>query len=92
MDLGESLQTALMREVEEETGLFVEVGDVVWVGDTIDDHRDRHFVLIDFRCSVTGGQLAAGDDAEEVRWVDLTTAYELPMPPTMYQLLDVLNA
>ena len=33
--LGEDMAAAVRREVLEETGLRVEVGDVVWVGDSI---------------------------------------------------------
>ena len=72
LELGESLADGAAREVREETGLAVEVGPVVEVFDRV--HRDDaggirfHFVIVDFLCRVTGGALAAGDDAAEVRW------------------------
>ena len=59
---GETLRGAVEREVKEETGLDVDAGDVVWVGESIGDHG--HLVLIDFLATVRGVQLAAADDAD----------------------------
>jgi acetyl-CoA carboxylase carboxyl transferase subunit beta len=85
---GEPLKVAAIREVREETGLEVEVGGVVWVGEHLSDLY--HIVLVDFAGSVTGGDLVVGDDADEARWVDLAAARELPLTPTMHDLLDTL--
>ncbi len=72
VELGETLEEAICREVLEETGLVVEVVDTVRAFDRIsrdDDGRVRyHYVLIDFLCQVTGGSLACATDAVEARW------------------------
>jgi 8-oxo-dGTP diphosphatase len=74
LELGETLQQGLVREVLEETGLTVVPEGIVEVLDRItqDELSGRiryHYVLVDFRCRVTGGMLRGGSDAEEARWV-----------------------
>lgn len=72
VELGETLEEAVCREVLEETGLVVETVDIVKALDRISrdaDGRVRyHYVLIDFLCRVAGGELACASDALEARW------------------------
>lgn len=91
--LGETLIQAARRETEEETGLVVTVGDVVWVGETIGPGSppEWHFVLIDFLGIVESGSLVAGDDAAEARWVHLDEVEGYDLTPTMHPLLEVLR-
>lgn len=86
---GESMKEAARREMLEETGLHVEVGDVVWVGEFIED--GHHLVLIDFAGTVVGGDLRPGDDADEARWIPLDEAGDYPLTLTMYDLVDTLR-
>lgn len=67
VELGERLEDAVAREVAEETGLEVEVGAVIGVFEILAD--ELHAVSIDHRVHAVGGQLAAGDDAADVRWM-----------------------
>jgi 8-oxo-dGTP diphosphatase len=72
LELGETLEAAVLREVLEETGLEVETQAIVEVLDKvfIENGRVRyHYVLIDFLCTVQGGALKPGSDADDVRWV-----------------------
>ncbi len=73
LELGEKLRDGARRETFEETGLQVEVGEVLDVFDSIfTDHDGRtqyHFVLIDFLCRPISGEAVAASDVSDVRWV-----------------------
>ncbi len=87
--LGETLEAAARREVEEETSLQVAIGPVIWAGETIGEFG--HIVLVDFLGTITGGELAASDDADDAVWIDLNDVETLPLTPTMHELVAVLR-
>lgn len=73
IELGEGLEDGLAREVNEETGLEIEPVELIKLLDRI--HREGvrvryHYVIADYLCRVTGGELKAASDADEVRWVE----------------------
>ena len=83
LELGETLETAVAREMREETGLDVEVGPVIEVFDRIILDAERrvryHFVLVDYLCWPVGGELQAGSDVDQAILVDPASldAYDL---------------
>jgi ADP-ribose pyrophosphatase YjhB (NUDIX family) len=85
VELGETLEGSIAREMLEETGLVIEVGPVIEVFDRIT--RDEqgnvryHFVLVDYLCWPAGGELKAGSDVADARFVDPSALGE-------YQLQD----
>jgi len=92
VELGETLRAAAQREASEETGLIVKAGEVLEVLDRIipgkEDAPQYHYVLIDFLCTVEGGELCAGGDAADVRWARESelAQYKLEQPA-----LDVIR-
>jgi mutator protein MutT len=84
---GETDQQALVREVREETGLEVTAGPLVGAV-----HRaapgGRVLVIRDYMASITGGTLAAGDDADDARWFSVHELHSLPLSTG---LLEALN-
>jgi 8-oxo-dGTP diphosphatase len=92
LEVGELVREAVVREAREETGLIVESGELLGVYDrVVRDAQQRvqyHYVLIDFLCRKLGGELAAADDAAEVRWF---TREELPKLKLVEDTLDVIR-
>jgi ADP-ribose pyrophosphatase YjhB (NUDIX family) len=79
LELGESLSGGTAREVKEETGLIVEVVELIELIDRVvkqpesDGSRIQyHYVIADYLCRVVGGELRAASDAEAVRWTERT--------------------
>jgi ADP-ribose pyrophosphatase YjhB (NUDIX family) len=86
LELGEPVVEGVARETREETGLVVEPLELVELIDRIhrepigreaDREAGReagrvryHYVIADYLCRVTGGELRAASDAEAVRWVE----------------------
>ena len=75
---GETLMEAAAREVREETGLTVIVGPELWSFST-PTADGRIYEIHDFAATVTGGELVAADDADDVRWVSPDELQDLPL-------------
>lgn len=75
LEIGETLQEGIRREVLEETGLHVAPTEVAEVFERImRDARGRveyHYVLVDFVCRRRSGRLQPGGDVSRVKWVRL---------------------
>ncbi|MEW6187918.1 MAG: NUDIX hydrolase [Thermodesulfobacteriota bacterium] len=91
VDTGETLKEALYREIEEETGLSVEVLDLVEILERIiPDSRGTvlyHYVLMDYCCVIKGGQLKAQSDADEAGFFALGTLNEIDIPEITRQVI-----
>jgi ADP-ribose pyrophosphatase YjhB (NUDIX family) len=75
VETGERLEDAIIREVFEETGLAVTADCLATVFERVmrDESGDceYHYVLIDFYCTIEGGELRPGDDSTAVRWFEM---------------------
>lgn len=84
---GESDSEALVREVREETGLIVSPGRLAGgvrrpAGDDVYDIRDYY-------ATITGGALAAGDDADDAIWAG---PHEMVTFPITEGLVETLRS
>ena len=85
---GETLAEAVTRELREETGLDGLCGPFIGWAELLDDAEDSHIVVLDFEVTVMGDESpVAGDDAAEVRWVDLHEVGEQHLAPGLAEFL-----
>jgi 8-oxo-dGTP diphosphatase len=92
VEVGETLAEAVKREVFEETHIVVEPVELLTVFDSInkdDDGRVRyHYVLFEYLCEYVSGDVVAGDDAPDARWVSVNTLDSLPIMESTRRFLE----
>ena len=91
LELGEKLRDGAAREALEETGLHVEVGEVLDVFDSIfpdtDGRTQYHYVLIDFLCRPLSGHATPGSDVSEVQWITAADLDHLNLRDSIAQVI-----
>jgi 8-oxo-dGTP diphosphatase len=90
VELGETLEQAVAREMREETGIEVRPREVVLVFDRIERDGDRvlyHYVVVDYLCEDLGGSLQAGSDAAEAAFVGPAELERYDLPPAALDLV-----
>ena len=92
VETGERLEDALIREVWEETGLRVETGSIATVFERImlDEAEgcEYHYVLIDFYCTLLGGDLRPGDDSRRVDWFAIGSLEKLSLTAGTREVIE----
>jgi ADP-ribose pyrophosphatase YjhB (NUDIX family) len=90
--LGETVAEAARREVLEETGLTIEVGEVLAVVDLIERDGERvryHYTLIDFGAEAPGPELRPGADAADARWFGLDELAPLGLWSETLRIIEI---
>lgn len=84
---GEYLNSAVAREVMEETRLTILVDRLLGIFEVV---GDPHYVILDFMASLDGNggiEPVAGDDVAEARWVPLDDVARLGCTPRLRETL-----
>jgi 8-oxo-dGTP diphosphatase len=83
LKLGETLQECATREILEETGIKIKVGECIYVFDFIErDNKKKikfHFVIVDFAADYVSGEPRGADDALEARWLSRLELSDFPV-------------
>jgi 8-oxo-dGTP diphosphatase len=82
----ESIAEAAVRELREETGLIVEVGDHFNVYEIINAPNEHRIVIYSWG-KVVGGEAKASDDISELKFFELAELGEVPVTPLVRRVL-----
>jgi 8-oxo-dGTP diphosphatase len=92
IEVGETAEQAVRREVAEECGIEVAVGPLLGHFEPIDRDEDGrvryHYVVLDFLAHYRGGELRPGDDAAELCWVAPGEVDRYPLMPATRAMID----
>ncbi|MEM0374058.1 MAG: NUDIX hydrolase [Sulfolobaceae archaeon] len=85
VEYGERLEDAAKREIKEETGLDIEVGEIIAIVEVF--REGFHYVIIDFKGKIIGGNLKPNSDAIEARFFSPSEIQGLKMTPSTEEML-----
>lgn len=94
VEVGEKLSEAAVRETEEETGIKVDVLELINVFDMID--RDDsgeikfHFVLVDFLSKPISGEARLSVEVQDIKWATYEDAKKMDLTKTARKALEEL--
>ena len=88
LEAGETSQQALIREIQEELAVKIEVGELI---DTIEfDYPTFHLSMDCFLCVVVDGEIIL-KEAEAARWLDKDELYSVDWLPADIALIEKLQ-
>ena len=76
VEYGETVEAAAKREVQEETGIAIDLSAILGVYSDPERDPRSHTVSVVFVGKMIGGQLQEGDDAADARWYDINDLRE----------------
>ncbi len=91
VEVGETLEEALVREILEETGVIVTPVEFLQVFNFInrDDEGvvSRHYILFEFLCEYVSGAVCPGDDAPDAKWVSVKDLSSVDIMPFTFRFI-----
>ena len=82
IELGETIEDALRREVKEETNLDIYDIEFLLFQEFIFDKsfwKRDHYIFFDYLCRTDSGNVILNEEAEEYTWVSVEAAMKLPV-------------
>lgn len=95
VEMGEYLEDALRREIQEETGLILTKADHLCFQEFVFDDsfwEKKHFIFFDFVCRVEEGEVQLNEEAQDYAWVDLDRISDYPVDGYLKHSLDLIQA
>ena len=92
VELGERVRDAAVREAREETGLEIEIEDLLGVFDSVTRDENGsiryHYIIVDFLARPVGGELKPASDISDARWIDPAEVGQYSTTKTLGLLID----
>jgi 8-oxo-dGTP diphosphatase len=91
LEVGETILEGVRRELGEETGIDVRVGELIEVFERINPDADGktkyHFVVLDYLCEAVRGEARAGSDVTDVAWASPTELAKYSLTETATRVI-----
>jgi nucleoside triphosphatase len=94
VELGETMEEALKREVKEETGLDISDLRLLLVQEMVFDKefwKRKHYILVDFLCRTDGTKVKLNDEFQDYVWERPNKALNLDVEPYTKPLIEQFN-
>lgn len=93
IDLGETCEQALIREIKEETGLSISDIQFVSFYDSVyseEFYKQVHMILLNYTCKTTDSDVQLNEEAQSYKWVSMSEALKMDLnDPTLKLVTQV---
>lgn len=88
IEFGESCEVALVREIQEELGVYIEVGELIC--STEYDYPSFHLTMHCFLCSIASGEIELREH-KSARWLTKDTLNDVNWLPADLEVIEKIK-